>query len=178
MKKYMKIFLVTLLLSQVLAGCLQMDNKTPVSEKERAKSGSELELSPGSESDNQDADIDLAAMSSTMVYAEVYNMMVEPENYLGKTIKMRGQYAGFYDETADQYYHAVIIADAAACCSQGLEFVWSGEHIYPDDYPEEYSEIEVIGIFKLIKEGIYTYYYIDTDMISVLETENFYDAAS
>ena len=29
-------------------------------------------------------------LSSTMVYSEVYNMMVDPESYIGKTVKMDG----------------------------------------------------------------------------------------
>lgn len=35
-------------------------------------------------------DVDLTTLSSTMVYSEVYNMMYEPDRYLGKRIKMNG----------------------------------------------------------------------------------------
>lgn len=99
--------------------------------------------------------VDLTKLSSTMVYSEVYNMMYEPENYIGKTIKMTGTFA-VYDE-AKQNYYACVIADATACCSQGIEFEWRGEHSYPEDYPEIGSDITVQGTFETYKEDGYTY---------------------
>ena len=103
-------------------------------------------------------DVDLTALSSTMVYSEVYSMMSFPDNYIGKTVKMKGQFAVYQatDENGafipDQIYFACVIADATACCSQGLEFVLAGEHTYPDDYPELGSEITVTGTFELYEE--------------------------
>ena len=47
--------------------------------------------------------------------------------------------------------------DAAACCSQGIEFVLTDEYSYPDDYPEEGREICVVGVFDTYQEGGYTY---------------------
>lgn len=110
--------------------------------------------------------VDLTTLSSTMVYAEVYNMMYSPESYMGKTIKMSGQYyASYYQETG-KYYCFVIVADAAACCQQGLEFIWNGEHAYPDDYPMDGTEIEVTGVFDSYDEDGTTYYCIMVDKIS------------
>lgn len=37
-------------------------------------------------------DVDLTALSSTMVYSEVYNIITNPEDYIGKTVKMHGQF--------------------------------------------------------------------------------------
>lgn len=54
-------------------------------------------------------------------------------------------------------YFSCIIVDATACCSQEIEFVLSGEHAYPDDYPEEGSEIVVQGIFNTYEENGYMY---------------------
>lgn len=98
-------------------------------------------------------DVDLTALSSTMVYSEVYNMMVAPDKYIGKTVRMRGQFALYEDTESSARYFACIIADATACCSQGLEFVLTGEHTYPKDYPELGSEITVTGIFELYEEN-------------------------
>ena len=112
--------------------------------------------------------IDLTVLSSTMIYAEVYNIMTHPDEYMGKTIKMSGPYyASFYDATG-LYYHYVVIEDATACCQQGLEFNWKGEHIYPDDYPEDGTKIEVTGVFSSYDELGRTYYYIAVDDISIL----------
>ena len=102
-------------------------------------------------------DIDLTAMNSTMVYSEVYNMLATPDNYIGKTIKMRGSFAMYHDEVTDVYYFACIIADATACCSQGIEFVLEGDYSYPEDYPALDEEITVVGTFTTYMEGEYLY---------------------
>ena len=102
-------------------------------------------------------DVDLTTLSSTMVYSEVYNMMYEPDRYVGKRIKMDGQFAVYEDPNTGAVYTACIIMDATACCSQGLEFVLAGEKTYPDDYPELGSEITVTGIFQLYDENGTTY---------------------
>ena len=88
-----------------------------------------------------------------MVYGQVYDMVYHPEDYLGKTVKMRGPFAYYYDEATGKEYFAVLITDAMACCSQGIEFVLEGEHSYPDDYPELNSEITVIGRFSSYNEN-------------------------
>ena len=99
-------------------------------------------------------DYDLTTMNSDMVYASVYQLMVDPETYVGKTFKMQGTYYSTFYEPTNKYYHYVIIEDAAACCAQGLEFVWGdGSHVYPDEYPANESKVEVSGTFETYKEG-------------------------
>lgn len=121
--------------------------------------------SPDPQTGAEALDVDLTALSSTMVYAEVYNMMTAPEDYIGKIVKMKGEFAIYHDEAADQYYFAVIITDATACCAQGIEFIWAGEHTYPDDYPELGNEVTVTGEFRTYEEGGYTYIHlIDADL--------------
>ena len=102
-------------------------------------------------------DVDLTALSSTMVYSEVYNMMSSPESYIGKTVKMKGLFAYYHDEATDAYYFACIIQDATACCAQGIEFVLTDDYAYPEDYPEVDEEICVVGRFDTYQEGEYTY---------------------
>lgn len=111
--------------------------------------------------------IDLTDMSSTMIYAEVYNMMVSPDAYLGKTIKIEGPYYPSYYEGTGKYYHYVIVEDATACCSQGLEFSWQGLHLYPEDYPEEGERIILEGVYKSYEEEGKIYYHIVTDDYTV-----------
>lgn len=102
-------------------------------------------------------DVDLTRLSSTMVYSEVYNMMVSPDKYIGKTVKMNGAFAYYEDPETKKQYFACIIADATACCSQGLEFILTGKHTYPNDYPEVGSEITVTGTFELYTENGFQY---------------------
>lgn len=101
---------------------------------------------------NSDVDVDLTVLSSTMVYSEVYNMIYEPEKYVGKVIRMEGQFTVYTNQDESKFYPAVIIADATACCSQGLEFILDGNKSYPDDYPKLNSEITVVGTFEVYEE--------------------------
>ncbi len=102
-------------------------------------------------------DLDLTGLSGTVVYSQVYDMMVEPENYMGQKIKMKGSFSYFQDPDTKQEYFAAIIADATACCAQGIEFVWKGDHTYPQDYPPLDTEITVTGTFSTYYEGDYMY---------------------
>lgn len=104
--------------------------------------------------DTSTVDYDLTNMNSDMVYSTVYQMMTDPETYVGKTVRMNGAYTVNYWESTDTYYHCVLIKDAQACCQQGIEFVWGdGSHRYPDDYPAENTEILVTGTFETYKEA-------------------------
>ena len=108
-------------------------------------------------------DVDLTNLSSTMIYSEVYNMMYTPDDYIGKTVKMNGLFAIGYSYKPDGSMDestlrtACIVMDATACCSQGIEFVLTGEHTYPDDYPELNSEITITGTFETYEENGFKY---------------------
>ena len=99
-------------------------------------------------------DVELSVMDSDMIYATVYQMMSDPEQYVGKTFRIEGKFYVTYDEmTKNQYYYCVI-KDATECCAQGLEFVWGdGSHIYPDEYPNDGTEVIVDGTFELYMEN-------------------------
>lgn len=98
-------------------------------------------------------DYDLTKMSSDLVYASIYQLMMEPEDFEGKVFRIQGNYYSSYFDNTDKYYHYCIIKDALACCTQGLEFIWEdGTHIYPDEYPGEGDIVEITGTFELYKE--------------------------
>jgi hypothetical protein len=110
-------------------------------------------ISEKSGNDSVIIDYDLTNMSSDMVYAIVYQMMVDPDAYIGKTFRMEGMYYAVYYEPTGKYYHYCIIQDALACCAQGMEFVWGdGRHVYPDEYPKENTKIVVQGTFETYRE--------------------------
>ena len=156
MKKRMSVLLLLIMVLALAAGCSSKGATLPddkrLQEKEEAAAPVAI-------------DIDLTALSSTMVYAEVYNMVTTPADYMGKTIKMGGMYnSSFYAETGKDY-HFVLINDATSCCATGLEFIWNGEHKYPNDYPAPQTEIEVVGVFGSYDELGITYYYLAVDNI-------------
>ena len=110
--------------------------------------------SPKTTADIKNVDIDLTTLSSTVVYSEVYNMMLEPDNYIGKKVKMRGTFSAQVDNETGKTYVACVVADATACCQQGIEFQLADESKkYPEDYPELETEIEVVGDFNTYNEG-------------------------
>lgn len=108
-------------------------------------------------------DVDLTALSSTMVFAEVYNMLACPEDYLGKTIRAAGEFA-VYDDPDGRLY-AVVVQDALACCAQGLEFELADPSAaYPQDYPAEGSQVRVVGTVELYEENGFRYLHL-TDAV-------------
>ena len=111
-------------------------------------------------------EVDLTVLSSTMVYSEVYNMLYnDPAHYFGKTVKAKGTFSLYQLVTdgvlqPDPVAYACIIADATACCAEGMEFVLEGDYTYPDDYPELGAEITVIGEFQSYEESGMTWYHL------------------
>ena len=105
-------------------------------------------------------DLDLSQMSGTVVYAQVYNLMYDYESYLGKIIRITGYLDAFEDDVNNIVYTSCIIPDATACCATGIEFVWSGEHAYPKDYPELGSDLIVTGRLESYMEGEYMYLHL------------------
>lgn len=172
MKKLFCVVLIVLTLSSLSACGSEKDkgttdNQAPnpsVSQNQTTEKSSESAPTTSKSAQSADGiDVDLTKLSSTMVYSEVYNMMYTPDDYIGKTVKMKGQFAigyvyntdGTPDESTARF--ACVIADATACCSQGLEFILTGEHTYPNDYPELGSEITVTGTFEVNTENGFQY---------------------
>ena len=98
-------------------------------------------------------DVDLTILNSNLAYSELYNMIVNSDNYIGKTVKMKGLFSYYKDPETEKEYFGCVVADAAACCSMGLEFVLEGLYSYPRDYPNPNSEITVTGTFETYDEN-------------------------
>ena len=162
------------LLCLLLAVCMTLSlcacGKGAERDTERGASASEPQPSPAitepPQASADGAEVDLTVLSSTMVYAEVYNMLYnDPESYLGKTVRARGEFS-IYQLVVDGVLqpdpvaYACIIADATACCAEGMEFVPEGDLTYPEDYPELGAEITVIGEFQSYEENGMTWYHL------------------
>ena len=102
------------------------------------------------------ADVDISNLSSTMVYSVVYDMSIHPNDYIGKKIRMSGTMSTYHDEETGIDYYACLIADATACCSQGIEFQTTDE-FDPSDYPAEGESVTVLGTYDLYEDGGYQY---------------------
>ena len=148
---------------------VQDQNSEKEADKETYDSGSLNDLSSAlskgtDENASDDAvagsgefDVDLTVISGLLVYSEVYNMMAYSEDYVGKSVKMKGIYTVYIDDVTGALYHACIVQDATACCATGIEFELTDDYVYPDDYPKEGDEITVSGVFDTYDDGGYTY---------------------
>lgn len=112
-------------------------------------------------------DVDLTILSANVVYAEVYDMVGNPDKYKGKTIKMSGMYTGYEDAFLGVHYSSCIIQDATACCSQGIEFQPKSKYKYPDDYPIDGDNVTVIGKFDTYMDGDYQFCVLKNAEISI-----------
>ena len=110
-------------------------------------------------------DLDLTKMSATMIYSTMFDMLVMPEDYIEKNIKVSGWFETYTDPQTGEMYYAVVVPDATACCQQGLEFVWLGKHTYPDDFPTPGDDITVTGVYKLIENDGISYNYLEASSV-------------
>lgn len=109
--------------------------------------------------------LDLTKMSATMIYSTIFDMLIMPEDYVEKIIKLSGWFETYTDPQTGEMYYAVVVPDATACCQQGLEFVWKGNHAYPDDFPKPGQNITVTGIYKMIENDGVTYTYLEANSV-------------
>lgn len=109
--------------------------------------------------------LDLTKMSATMIYSTIFDMLIMPEDYVEKIIKVTGWFETYTDPQTGEMYYAVVVPDATACCQQGLEFVWKGNHTYPDDFPKPGQDITVTGIYKMIENDGVTYTYLEANSV-------------
>lgn len=108
-------------------------------------------------------DLDLTKMSATMVYSQVFNMLLVPDEFNGKLIKVAGMFSEFVPNGKSEKVMTIIVSDALACCQQGLEFKISDDSpLKNQSLPASGSEVEIIGRFILGKtqEG-FDFFYLD-----------------
>lgn len=148
------------------------DTKKEVSKKEVAGDAGKGKSSKSkSKASSNKIDVDLNNLNANVVYAQVFQMMTEPDKFIGKRIRMSGQFNVYAAEEGNPSgvteYYAIIIADAQACCQQGIEFVWPG-HTYPEGFPEVKSNASVTGIFEVYEENGKKYCRLVADTVEPL----------
>lgn len=148
------------------------NTKKDVSKKEVAGDAGKGKSSKSkSKTNSNKIDVDLNNLNANVVYAQVFQMMTEPDKFIGKRIRMSGQFNVYAAEEGNPSgvteYYAIIIADAQACCQQGIEFVWPG-HTYPEGFPEVKSNASVTGIFEVYKENGKKYCRLIADTVEPL----------
>lgn len=103
-------------------------------------------------------DIDLTKFNSNMLYAEVYNMGLSPEDYINKTIKITGQ-LGYYQEfdkeglpVSGKKIPVCVINDTMACCWLAIEFAPADEASFFNNCPDIGSVITITGMCNIFTD--------------------------
>ena len=95
-------------------------------------------------------DNDLSNMNANMIFAEIFNLVLMPDEFIGRTFRMKGNFAVYVNEASGNKYFSIIIPDATQCCQQGIDIICLGDMKYPEDFPKIGSEIMVTGQFNSI----------------------------
>ena len=141
------------------------ENALPVEEQAVAQNEA-TSVKSTTASDGTKIDYDLSEMNSNMVYSQVFNMMVEPEIYDDKVVKMRGNFVAYENSpTANGgTSYAVIISDALACCQQGIEFKYD----FAGKLPKEGDIITVTGVYvTAMLPGDVVFNYVKADSVEM-----------
>lgn len=146
MKRSIIIFAATLFL---MAGCSKKQNtetvKNQKNQTEEAMINDNLPDNPLTEVPKK-IDLDFTKMNYNMASSVMFEMMVEPEKYADKTVKITGQFnTSIYEGTR---YFAVINWDSTGCCPAGLDFIPPSKMSFPEDFPEDGTFITVTGTMR------------------------------
>ena len=104
-----------------------------------------------------------------MFLAQVNDVYLNPEDYLGKTIKLEGI---FKEEPGYEKSYCFVVRYGPGCCGNdgnaGFEVAWAAENAQP--YPADDSWVEVAGVLKTYEEDGYSQYlYLDLSSLKVLD---------
>jgi len=104
-----------------------------------------------------------------MFLAQVNDVYLNPDDYLGKTIKLEGI---FKEERGYEKSYCFVIRYGPGCCGNdgnaGFEVAWAKEEAPP--YPAVDSWVEAAGVLKSYEEDGYSQYlYLDLSSLNVLD---------
>jgi hypothetical protein len=104
-----------------------------------------------------------------MFIAQTNDVYLNPEDYLGRTIKLEGlfKYEIGYENT-----YCFVIRYGPGCCgydgNAGFEVAWDGSK--NRKYPEEDAWVEAVGKLQTYEESGYPYLYLSLDSLTVKKT--------
>lgn len=104
--------------------------------------------------DDIDADIDITTMTKALAFAQANQLLFDGEMYIGETVKVKGVYFKQYIKAYDVTTNFIILLDETSCCQAFVAFE------LPDGvkYPDEYTEIMIVGEFTEVEQDIDDFY--------------------
>lgn len=135
------------ILEQKASGSEQKETANPTNSSNSATPEKQKKEEPLKIGLEKGIDLDLAPFSANAVYAEVVRILQERDGYIGKSIRILGQFTSFKGETGEAI-PMVVVSDMMGCCMQGMEMRIKEDN-YPEGYPEVGSRILVTGVVAL-----------------------------
>lgn len=111
-------------------------------------------------------DTDVIEIKEKMFIAQTNDIYINPEDYLGKTLKYEGIFELSTLEETSQTYHYVIRYGPGCCgfdANAGFEVSWDGA------WPEQNDWVEVVGVLEEYEEEGWRYLRLALSSIEVLD---------
>ena len=101
-----------------------------------------------------------------MLFAEMANMTLMPEEYDGKVIKIKGQFSFYEKPKTKEVCYIVFSMDQTTCCGQAIDFILHDPAAHPEKEIAPDSDVTVIGRFEIYEEnadyGISSFHLVDS----------------
>ena len=97
------------------------------------------------------AEVDLSIMPASIAYAQALAMQRDPAEYEGQMFRISDVFN--YSEARGK--DVIIVIDRTGCCETSIDFTCADDLVWPDDYPELYSRIVVVGRYEPDGDGAY-----------------------
>ncbi len=111
-----------------------------------------------------EVDYNFYEMSSTLIYGQVYNLIVDAHAYVDKSFRVEGEFQTSTRNDGKTLYY-LVINDATGCCPQGLELQFQ-EGIQK---PSVGDVISVDALAQVYQYGESEYVYLDVTSMLVIE---------
>jgi uncharacterized membrane protein YcgQ (UPF0703/DUF1980 family) len=106
-----------------------------------------------------------------MFIAQINDVYLNPEDYLGRTIKLEGL---FKSEQYGEQSYCFVIRYGPGCCGNdgnaGFEIAWGDPSAAGGAYPDIDEWVEATGILRTYEEDGYPYLYLALSSLNVLDT--------
>jgi hypothetical protein len=115
---------------------------------------------------------DMVEIGEKFFIAQTNDVYLNPEDYLGKTIKLEGLFKRMEYEGGGGY--CFVLRYGPGCCgndgSAGFEVSWDRADPNPPPYPNEDDWVEAEGVLGYYREDDYPYLYLNLSSLEVKES--------
>lgn len=101
------------------------------------------------ENSSSKIDFDFSKMNYNMISSITFEMLIAPENYENKTVKITGDF--YSDEHEGHEYYFVMIWDPTGCCPAGISFIPTDSTKEKLSTLKQDEKVTVTGTMKLMQ---------------------------